>query len=190
MSLINDAIKRAERAGPPVPMHRGPELLPVDRSQKRRESRGTGLLITGLVALVFLLGGFTIWQVAAARSKVPAGQEVRANTAVHPTPIEEPQPPAPVQAQPPAPAPAPAQIQAPPAAEPVAPSAPAVQPAQRGEPSELRLQSIVFSRRPSAMISGQIVAPGEKLLDYTVERITHKQVLLSRDGQEIILTLR
>jgi hypothetical protein len=53
----------------------------------------------------------------------------------------------------------------------------------------LKLQSIVYSQRPFAMISGAIVAKGETIRNYKVTNIEAEKVTLSGDEGTIILTL-
>jgi hypothetical protein len=181
MSLINDALRRAQENQPNEPAA-GPELRPV--YEDHAEVRQAGLLLPIAISLVALLGLFGLWQVSRSSGKqdkiearaLAAPPEVSKAVSVPSKPPEKapelakPKP-QPVSPAPAATAPASVTMQAAPAA------------------SDFKLQSIVFSRRPSAMISGLIVEPGDKIQGYVVSEIKADRVVLTGDGPTIVLTL-
>jgi hypothetical protein len=188
MSLINDALKRAEQNQSPTPPPPIPQLRPVEAQDL--PSASSGLLVPILILLVTIGAAIGIWQFSKSRGQTAKPEmEVRA-LAVDPAPVTPNQAPEPVPKAPAAPTVAPTPPNASankttsttvsntlPIAAPTAPSPP------------LKLQSILYSRRPSAMISGVIVGKGDKIKGYTVTDIKQNQVTLSANGETILLTL-
>ncbi len=204
MSLINDALKRANQQPPPPPG--GPALRPATPEAAPR--RGMGLVVPILFVVLALGGLFYVWQSRekedlTASARVPAGGQNPANEPA-PTPAPEPAPPAP------APAPAVSTVPglaaatnlmaqaaalaaAPAPANAVMESAPQPAPAETSappKPAPLKLQVIVFDpARPSATINGKTVFVGDKLGPFRVSAITRDSVTLSGSGLDTRLSL-
>lgn len=53
----------------------------------------------------------------------------------------------------------------------------------------LTLKAILWSDQPLANISGMIVAPGDRVHDYTVVQLSHKTAVLRRADESILLVL-
>ncbi len=207
MSLINDALKRANQQPPPPPG--GPALRPATPEAAPR--RGMGLVVPILFVVLALGGLFYVWQSRekedlTASARVPAGPQNPANEPAPPAPAPRP---AAVQ---PAPAPAPAVSTVPGLAaatnviaqaaalaaapapvnavmEPAPQPAPA-EPSAPPKPAPLKLQVIVFDpARPSATINGRTVFVGDKLGPFRVSAITRDSVTLSGSGLDTRLSL-
>ncbi len=54
---------------------------------------------------------------------------------------------------------------------------------------ELKLKAILWSDRPLANIGGMIVAPGDRVHDYTVKRLSRQSALLHSADKTILLVL-
>ena len=213
MSLINDALKRAQQA-PQSQLPTGPMLRPVEPEPEKIGVKRAGLLLPmGLAFVAIALLVVTWYFVFSGNATGP--KEVRAVTAVSPpavatvapSPDAEPEvaePAAPVVGPDAAPAvaapvpavpAAPAIVTASAATEPLPAAAPASVPVQAApQPTQshgdLKLQGIVLSKRPSAMISGLIVYPGDVLSGLKVVSIGNNRVELASESQTIVLTLR
>lgn len=59
----------------------------------------------------------------------------------------------------------------------------------RGQAQALRLQSLMMTSRPTAMINGQILTAGEMIGGFRVERIAPGSCVVSQDGVEVTLKL-
>lgn len=184
MSLINEALKRAQEAKPPPPPeHPNLPLRPVEPEQQM--VRGVGLLVPGLLAALALLGLFLVWQVWQRQSVQAPGQTewsvlpVRANT-TKPAPLPEPAPP-PAATEP---APAVKETNAPAATTNVI-TAPPLPPIPA-----MKLQGIVVSpRNSSALINGRTLFIGENIGAATVVKIEAKTVTLSHPGTTNIVLM-
>ena len=58
-----------------------------------------------------------------------------------------------------------------------------------GRAESLKLKAILWSSKPLANISGMIVAPGDRVHDYTVSQISRKTAVLRRAEESILLVL-
>jgi hypothetical protein len=202
MSLINDALKRANAAQqqttpPPIP-----RLQPAESSQYARHS--VGLMVPAALVLIALVGLFLVWQraeharlvqaVAASRLNVAAGDGnpegsspmatnalPAAITNVSPQPGETPAPAS-------APAPAP---QAPGATASVGGVTNSVAaPPPPSKPAPPRLQAIFFTPpSPSVMIGGKTLLVGDRLGELRVVAITQDSATLAGAGQTNVLRL-
>jgi len=192
MSLINQALKRAQEAQQGPPQEPAPTLhfRPVEPAQRARHS--LGVVVPIALAIIALLLLFLVWQwvqrknslTVSAQQAVPATTPVQAapppavatqptpeppvaneSATVTPAPVPEPEPAVPVRAPEPA-APLPA------------------------KPPPPRLQSIVFNpARPSAMINGRVVFLGDKVGDMRLTALDEESVTLTGGGQTNVLTL-
>ena len=192
MSLINDALKRAQKAQKQAPLP-PPDLpfRPVEPAQQRAR-RGIGLLLPAALAVVALLAAFLVWRWAQAPD---AAGPIEANARTAPPPA-----PAPLDAAAAAPAlasqpPAALQPASPPSPASAAPAAPATNATAVAvppppKPAPLRLQGIVFNpTRPSAMISGKTVFVGDKVGGMRVLAIGQNSATLAGAGQTNVLLL-
>jgi len=203
MSLINDALKRAQENQPAAPSAPGPELRPVE--QDDAPANAPSLVVPIMLALAVLLTLVGVWGFSymkkpgaqiQARALAPAAEPQQVVSSppqqtpeTKPVVAAAPQPPA-AQAAPGTPAQSPVVAAVETAPLPTGSvSNSAGQAVVASAPKPLKLQSIVFSRRPSAMISGQIVAPGDKIRGYKVAEIRVDRVLLWSEQGTISLTL-
>jgi hypothetical protein len=191
MSLINQALKRAQEAQQGPPPEPAPTLhfRPVEPAQRARHS--LGVVVPIALAIIALLLLFLVWQWVQRKNSLPvaAQQAVPATTPVQAAP-----PAVATQSTPESPVAnesattAPASVPEP---EPAAP-APAPEPAtpQPPKPPPPRLQSIVFNpARPSAMINGRVVFLGDKVGDMRLTALDQESVTLTGGGQTNVLTL-
>lgn len=209
MSLINDALKRAQAQATPAE----PPTLhfrPADPSQPQTARRGLGLLLPVGFSALALLGLFLLWQRAqpsadqaepvnkpvpqeavetinpAPAPAVPKGESGRASAAALPEtpPVAETASAAPALAaslDPGSVAPPSASAQTPVEAT-KAPEAP--------KPPELKLQAIVFNpARPSAVVSGKTVFVGSRVAEWHVSAIARDSATLVSGGTTNVLTL-
>jgi len=208
MSLINDALRRAEEAQQETPLSPSHDLpfRPVERAQQRAR-RGLGLLLPVALAAVALLVLLFVWEWTRVRGAATP-TEVNARTAR----VAQAPTPAPAPAAQPAPVQEPASLASPatdaaatltadaasaPADELLASvqeseaaNAPALTPPAPPKPAPLRLQAIVFNpRRPSAMISGKTLFVGDKLGALRVVAIDQDSATLVGAGQTNVLSL-
>jgi hypothetical protein len=184
MSLINDALKRAQEAQSSTPSapQAGPQLRPAEPTTYAWH--GVGLILPAALALIAVMALFLVWEVSRQRTTQP--QEVRAATgaapateSVHPT-----TPPAPT-ADTPARLPAPGTPQV---VGDVATNAPAV--SDEVKPIMPRLQAVFFNpRNPSAVINGRTVFRGDSLGSFRVTRITADSATLVGERQTNVLRL-
>ena len=61
--------------------------------------------------------------------------------------------------------------------------------AYNGRANSLKLKAILWSSTPLANISGMIVAPGDRVHDYTVQQLSRKTAVLRRAEESILLVL-
>ncbi len=208
MSLINDALKRAQQvqheAPPQAPS--SANLRPIEPAPRVRHSLGLALPVA--LALVALCVLFFAWEfVQKSKANAPAEFVVQAATPARPTvtlepnvsAVSKPTPPSPtVQAAPPEKA----GIAISPVSESTAPAsldaketvqnssaAPEVAPAPL-KPAPLRLQALVWNpARPSALVNGKTLFTGDKFADMRVLAITQESVTLAGGGHTNVLTL-
>jgi len=207
MSLINDALKRAQEA-PRAPTPNLP-LRPADPPAPVRHS--LGLLLPVGLALIALLGLFFVWQssqipglvasdplqaqarsvpalgAAGAGSTGPAGSGQ--SSAIQPG--SSPSPAAPTAANPVVPPGSAATVSASPEANATITNASltVVEPTPE-KPAPLKLQGIVFSpTRPCVLISGRTLFIGDKFLDSRLVAITRNTATFANGEQKTVLTL-
>ena len=216
MSMINDALRRAQAAQPqppPPPMAPVPPR-PVEPEQHTRHN--LGLIVPASLAVVALFALLFVWQWAQRARNAADPQEARA-LAVPAAPASvAPEPATPVAVAPaPVPQPAPApqpqpgpdldttgadEVAAAAPPEPTTPSLPSntdhehTQPVAAAVPARpptpLRLQAIVFNpKRPSAFINGKTLFIGETLGDARVVAIGKNSATLVGGGRTNVLIL-
>lgn len=206
MSLINDALKRAQEAqqkNPATPPP-GPPLRPAEP----RHGRATGpmALLVAVLLLVLAGTGLMLWQWTRMNAKSPPEGKVVAQPT--PAPIAD-EPPAgviqpagqaaavaqkPEAATPPARLPQPneptAPVDSPPPAQAQAGAATTAGTSATPQPAQLRLQGIFYSARGStAIINGKSVGVGERIGEARVLAITQESVTLLIAGQTNVLML-
>jgi hypothetical protein len=189
MSLINDALKRAqqtqEQNPPPTPPL---EFRPAEANS--RPARRSTLMFVALSLVVVLLLGLTgtlIWYVSQARA---ANLRVAARTAETPPPS-----PPPVMSAPPV-APAPAVVPPPPPQfehpeEPNTNRVPVIADATEViQPTVLKLQGIAFDpQKPSAIINGRSLYLGDRVEKFRLVAISPVAVTLVSDTETNVLSL-
>jgi cytoskeletal protein RodZ len=188
MSLINDALKRAqqtqEQNPPPTPSL---EFRPAEANS--RPARRSTLMFVALALVVVLLLGLTgtlIWYVSQARA---ADLRVAARTAETP-----PSPPPVVAAPPVVPAPAVAPPTPPQFEHPEEPNTNRVPvSADAGEvvqPTALKLQGIAFDpQKPSAIVNGRSLYLGDRVEKFRLVAISPVAVTLVSDTETNVLSL-
>lgn len=74
-----------------------------------------------------------------------------------------------------------------------APNKPVASPLSRSaeilDTGQLQLRAILWSDQPLANISGMIVAPGDRVHEYTVQQLTRKSATLRKADDSILLVL-
>ena len=184
MSLINDALKRAQEAQSSTPSapQAGPPLRPAEPTTYAWH--GVGLILPAALALIAVLALFLVWEMARQRAVQP--QEVRATSG--PTSVTEsahPTAPQATTADTPARPPAPGTPQV---VGDMATNTPAV--IDEVKPIMPRLQAVFFNpRNPSAVINGRTVFRGDSLGSFRVTRITADTATLVGEGQTNVLRL-
>jgi len=202
MSLINEALKRTKDVQQKTPTAAdGPELRPVDPAQTKAAGGAKTLLFVMVLAVI--LGNFLLWMAfkdrntqssnASAPESGPATPEAK--------PASLPTPPASVEPAPPAdvtPATSPESVTTPTPPEQAAAATPstngtAAEPrvvfAEPERPAVLRLQSIIYGTRPSAMIGGKFLFVGDRIQGHQVIAIDRETVTLVGEGQTNVLSL-
>lgn len=191
MSLINDALKRAQKAQSqtPPPAPQSTDLRPAEPASYAWH--GIGLLLPAALALVALLTLFLVWEMSRQRTA-----DVRASTAPRmetPAPASVPTAPAdsaPVQGTPPRPngaVPATASSSAQNPTTPVT-NTPAAD--EVAKPLPPKLQAVIYNpRNPSAVINGRTVFRGDRLGELRVVKITPDSATLVGQGQTNLLFL-
>jgi hypothetical protein len=216
MSMINDALRRAQAAQPqppPPPMAPVPPR-PVEPAQHARHN--LGLMVPVSLAMVALFALLFVWQWAQRARHATELQEARALVAPTAPATIAPEstttvPEAPASAPQPTPVPPPQANPAldttgadeVPAATPPKPPPPSLtrkdeseltQPAAIAapvpKPTPLRLQAIVFNpKRPSALINSKTLFVGDKLGDARVVAIGKNSATLVGGGRTNVLIL-
>lgn len=193
MSRINDALKRVQAA-------QQPHSPPSDVSQARptaseqTTTRGIGLAVPFVFALIALLGLFFLWQIRqkrVAQIQVPAEAQPAAMGSSTPETASEPA--APVSTSKPTIIPAMHEM---PVAQTSTAKAPVprsvalpLKPAAPGPPP-LKLQAVLFAgHNSSAIINGQTVTTGDSVGEYRVSAIYERSVTLTSASRTNILTL-
>jgi len=210
MSLINDALKRAQKAqnDAPQPVAPGPPMRPVERASRAR--RPPSLLLMLLPAAIVVLSVIAlvlIW-----RSSVSSGpglpvraaqNETAARTDPAPQPTRVPipalaenlatQPIVSAPAEPRTPAAIRAPALAPASTAALAPAAETTGiavPTAAETPAPLRLEGIMFQpANPAVIIGGKTLFVGDQLGQWRVIAITKDSATLAGGGQTNILTL-
>lgn len=198
MSRINDALKRAQAAQQsPSPPSDVPQL--GSSGPEQAATRGIGLAVPFVFALIALLGLFFLWQIRQKRAaQNPPPTEPQAAAVVRPASAGAPERAAPIETA----AVSAPKVAMPPPAEgkstvrspiPVPAAAHrlalAVTPAAPGPPP-LKLQAVLFSGQNSwAMINGQTVMAGDSMGEYRVSAIYERSVTLTSAKHTNILTL-
>jgi hypothetical protein len=206
MSLINDALKRTKDVQQSTPSAAtGPSLRPADPSQSKAGSGAKTLLF--FMVLAVIVGNFLLWLAFKDRGT----RQAKANSTVLTTELAASVPaPAAVSkpaAEPPTAAPkiAPTEPIATQSttnptlvAEESAPAAPATNTTapeskvvftEPARPTVLRLQSIIYGSRPSAMIGGKFLFVGDSIQGHQVVAIDKETVTLVGEGQTNVLSL-
>jgi hypothetical protein len=205
MSLINEALKRTQNAQQQTaPAAGGPVLRPVDAAQTKTARGARALLF--IMVLAVILGNLLLWMAFNDRGgqhQVPTTPEVRAKSVPPPEPAAQP----PVElvsletavvstpAQPesiPAAAVPPEVVAETPAVSAVTNAAepqPKIVFAEPPKPTVLRLQSIIYGARPSAMIAGKFLFVGDSIQGHQVVAIDKETVTLVGEGQTNTLSL-
>ncbi|MCU0787595.1 MAG: hypothetical protein MUC91_05300 [Verrucomicrobia bacterium] len=195
MSLINDALKRTQQTtqSQEPPRLDALELHPLETGPHPSQQAGAGAKrIIWIVVLLVVTCNIALWIVFKDRGHQT---QVEARTAdaelsayIAPTPEPEPIPVL-EPAVPPAPeVPVPAALSNAAAGEVEADaSLPAVPAVKR---PEFRLKTIVFNPvRPSAMINNRVLFVGDRVEGYTVKGISQDTVWLTRDEDEVAVSL-
>ena len=206
MSLINDALQRTQDVQQQTaPTASGPALRPADPAQAKAASGARTLLFIMVAAVI--LGNFLLWMAFKDRDEqkpgAPAAAPVQAQAA--PAPAVAPEPPV-------EPVPTQAAVASPltePESNPEAATvATLVQEAPTSavatntpepeskvvfveppKPTVLRLQSIIYGSRPSAMIAGKFLFIGDSIQGHKVIAIDRETVTLVGEGQTNVLSL-
>ena len=202
MSLINDALKRANQVPPPPQQIDTSEWVPADPEQNKPSNLPLIILPLALIVVValagfFLVRGFgrkeTVQARALPQSAAPQWKPAANQSVVNSPPISQPVAPADISA--------PATIQAAPepsvpvaavtnAAPAVASTAPAAAPAAPQKPSKTRVEAIFYKpRNPAAVINSKLVHVGESIDDAKVVAINKDSVTIEQDGSRKVLTL-
>lgn len=192
MSRINDALKRAQAAqqSPSSPS----DVPQLDSSgPEQTTTRGIGLAVPFVFALVALLGLFFLWQIRqkrAVQNQAPA--ETQSTAVAVSAPEKAPEPAAPIEAvaiSTPKPNSAQSSNENP-IPQISVPTAPVAQPVALPAPPPLKLQAVLFSGRNSwAMINGQTFMAGDSVGEYRVSAIYERSVTLTSDKRTNILML-
>jgi len=204
MSLINDALKRAQTAQRPIlPVPRA-ELRPVNDPPAPRPKFGLPVLLLAGVACFPLIALLVVRLALHGDSADILANASSPRTTAAAQPIAPPAPPpapaaqsAPLVAAPPT-----TTVSHPPAASDKLTATVAASPAPVGQsngappaveaakPLAPRLQTIVFDpTHPSAMINGRVAFVGDKLPEGKVVAISQDKVTLNTAGETIVLTL-
>jgi len=180
MSLINDALKRAQqnqpasanppRPEPPLELRMAPPAEPAAKPRQAKKSRLAPTIAIMLVIAAVAVAGWTMLRrpVSAVAAVAPAPAPVEKPAAA--APAVPPSKPAAVTASPPAAAPE--TVSAPRTVEPA--PAPLINP-----PDAPKLQGILYvPGKSSAIIDGTSVRAGDKYLQYRVKEISQNTVTL------------
>jgi hypothetical protein len=194
MSLINDALKRTKDVQQQTPpAAEGPALRPVTPEEEKKASSAKTFLFIMVVAVI--AGNVLLW--LAFSEKPTEKRTTPAAGAVAASPVES----APVAETPktkasePGPAAATTATAPSPAAEPTVVSTNVPEPAPKvvftepERPTVLRLQSIIYGSRPSAMIGGKFLSVGDTIQGHKVIAIDRDTVTLVGEGKTNVLSL-
>ena len=172
MSLINDALKRADEqhrqsdvaAPPPIK-----PLQPVPATKSRAWVPVVGMMVVLLMVLALAAWFLSKWwEAQKLKAKKPVPQQVV---------VEVPKPKPPEEPPPPPTNPPPAVVEAPP---------PVVK-----TNVTFKLQGVfIRTDKSSALINGKTVFVGDKLFDANVVSISADRVMLEEDGQTNVLVLK
>ena len=176
MSLINDALKRAHES-----QEKSPGLPPPLAPIANQSSGGMGWVLPAAIVLFLVAGGFLVWVAVAhksSKSAVPVVSQPAPVIAAVAPPPSLPPPPAPQ--APPAPAVAP-----PPDATAPAPDAPTNVIIGLLPERLPKVQGIIFSATPIAIVNGKMINVGDRLGQYVVKQITKSDVIFQRDDGSI-----
>jgi hypothetical protein len=197
MSLINDALKRTKDVQQQTPPAAdGPALRPVDPAQAKAASSARSFLYIMVTAVI--VGNFLLWlafheqpQGKDSKLSTPGGESTPSVAAIAPAAVTPPVVPthAPVVAtNPPAPVAVEPTVSSAPASNATS-AAPAMVFAEPPKPTVLRLQSIIYGTRPSAMIAGKFLFVGDSIQGHKVIAIDKETVTLAGNGQTNVLRL-
>ena len=196
MSLINDALKRAKEAQQQnQPAASGPPLRPSESAQPQAGS-GSKTLLYIMVACVVFGNALLFFAVGWKKESPPAPASASATApATNLAPVVTTS----VAAAPATSAPAPQPVETVTNAAPVSASVTesnspfalpvAVVEPEPPKPAPMKLQSIINSSRPSAMISGKFLFIGDKFRGYKVTAIDQESVTLIGNGETNVLSL-
>lgn len=220
MSLINDAIKQANKANKDrASSAPAPGTLPTTgmqttepRTAPASAASMTGTYLVAGIVLFVLLGGTLLFLAmrnvddggppdqTQLSSPAPSAPPASAVTAPTPAPASAAQPTLPAATAPAkqsvaaGPTPAAETPAVLPAATPTLPPPTADKPASPSGPRpfpELKLQGIYYRiKDPSVMINGKTLMIGDLISDVTVTRIERKEVTVELDGQQKVLRLQ
>jgi hypothetical protein len=194
MSLINDALKRTKDVQQQTPPAAdGPALRPVDPAQAKAASSARSFLYIMVVAVI--VGNFLLWLAFHEKpqgkdskpSISPGAESTPAVAAIAPAPVTPPVIPAPdpvVATNPPALVIVETAVSAP-----ASNATSAMVFAEPPKPTVLRLQSIIYGTRPSAMIAGKFLFVGDSIQGHKVIAIGKETVTLAGNGQTNVLSL-
>jgi len=173
------------------PAAEGPALRPVTPAEEKRAGSAKNFLFIMVVAVV--AGNILLWLAFSEKSADKATASAGGERAT--VPVES----APVSGLPEATVPIPMPTNPAPASAPsvetvTAPtSVPAAEPkvvfTEPERPTVLRLQSIIYGSRPSAMIGGKFLFVGDSIQGHKVITIDKETVTLVGDGRTNVLTL-
>jgi hypothetical protein len=209
MSLINDALKRTkevQQQSPPAAG--GPALRPVEPDPPNAGGGARTLLFIMVAAVI--LGNFLLWMAFKDRTAVPVAAKGPASSPA-PSQLADPPPtatsqfsnepavamsassPTPMVATPIVSAAASTPATMEPQPETVATNAPEPEPkvvfTEPPRPTVLRLQSIIYGTRPSAMIGGKFLFLGDSIQGHQLIAIDKETVTLVGGGETNVLSL-
>jgi hypothetical protein len=173
MSLINDALKRAHESQGKS-SDSPPPLTPI----ASQSGGGLGWFLPVAIVLLLVAGGLLVWLAVSHKTSTTAVEAVSQPVPV----IAAPAPVPPTQQALPAPS-------APPAPE-VAPQVNTTDTAPAAQTNVLvgllperfpKVQGILFSASPVAIVNGRMVNVGDRLGHYVVKQITRNYVLFQKD---------
>jgi len=181
MSLINDALQRAQQAQQTNPSTSSSlQFRPVTPGTERK--KGPGLMVWAMIAAILLLSGVLISRQFLSARPTPGSERMVASaktvspaSAAPATPIQS------------------ARTLAAPAVVPLVTNTPvavAETPAPAPKPSVPRLQAIIYSStRPSAIINGRTLYVGSRIGAFRVGAIQPNSATLISDTETNVLSL-
>ncbi len=196
MSLINDALRRANQQKEQAPAPEGSPMQPAHHPERTKVSFAGPMLLIFFLGVVLTCAAWFFWKALSGKStSAPATQEASSSVPPEVVPVFAPPETAPERTLP-----VPQVVESIPAAQPpntVASNKPApvasapevIAPSPPAAPA-LKLQGIFYRiARPTALISGKTVGVGEKIEGARVLKIERSEVTLERDGETIVLIL-